>query len=314
LSSHCADKTQSFLILLTPVCYSPPERSKVGVAVAEPHIKRTGTRVSLSPVHSIELAEGLAHLVEKPPEKDFPFYSISRKTAPDGRELVHSELVVAGKRTRAAYPLAERYPVHFLKSYHPWSYHGDPRVEFENNRAAAQILGTPEPIGFDRNSFRAPFIPGRPLSKLSPFANIEPPHRCIGIAQKTEPAALIGLWRLVEEVFEQIEKLHSQRFCHGDMELHNIVVCTGPIQTFLVDFESSEQAFSGPDKSWEQRRSDDLFELLRLAVYLQCGLGSQQSLLARKSLENLPSLFEDASTFSARMDAADRKALNRQSD
>ena len=198
----------------------------------------TGTRVPLSPLHRIELAESLSHLLAKPPEKDFPLYSIARKNSPDGRELVHSELVIAGKRTRTAYPLAERYPVHFLKSYHPWSFQGDPGIEFENSRAAGQILGTPEPIGFDSNSFRATFIPGKPLSKLSPFTNIEPAHRCLGIAQQTDPAVLIGLWRLVEDVFEQIEKLHCQRFCHGDLELHNVVVCTGPIQTFLMDYSN----------------------------------------------------------------------------
>jgi len=280
--------------------------------VAEPHKKNSGTRVSLSPLHTIELAEGLAHLLVKPPEKDFPLYSISRKTAPDGRELVHSELVIAGKRTRATYPLADQYPVHFLKSYHPWSFHGNPRIEFENNQAAAQILGTPEPIGFDNNSFRAPFIPGKPLSKLSPFTNIEPLHRCIGIAQQIEPATLIGLWRLGEEVFAQIDKLHSQRFCHGDLELHNIIACAGPIQTFLVDFEGAEKAFSGTEKNWEQRRGSDLFELLRLAVYVQCGIGSQQGPLARKSLQDLPRLSEDASTFAARLHAADREAVSRQ--
>ncbi len=87
---------------------------------------------------------------------------------------------------------------------------------------------------------------------------------------------LIGLWRLVEDVFEQIEKLHSQRFWHGDLELHNVVVCTGPIQTFLMDFGSSDRAFSGPETIWERRRSRDLFELLRLAIYLQCGLGANR--------------------------------------
>ena len=97
-----------------------------------------------------------------------------------------------------------------------------------------------------------------------------------------------------------------------DMELHNIVVSTRPIQTFLVDFESSERAFSGSDKSWEQRRSGDLFELARLAVYLQCGIGTQQGSLARKSLEDLSKLFDDVSTSAARLDAADRKAVSRQ--
>jgi hypothetical protein len=109
----------------------------------------------------------------------------------------------------------------------------------------------------------------------------------------------------VEEVFGQIEKLHAEHFSHGDLELH-----TGPIQTFLVDFESSERAFAGPETIWEQRRSRDLFELLRLAIYLQCGLGSQQGRLAQRSLEDLPKLFDHASTFSARLDAADRSAVD----
>jgi hypothetical protein len=34
------------------------------------------TRVLLSPLHSIELAEGLSDLLAKPPEKDFPLYSM----------------------------------------------------------------------------------------------------------------------------------------------------------------------------------------------------------------------------------------------
>ena len=99
--------------------------------------------------------------------------------------------------------------------------------------------------------------------------------------QETDPLAPIGLWKLAEEVFARIEKLHAARFCHSDLELHNIVFCTPPIQTFLANFESSERAFSGPETTWEDRRSGDLFELLRLAIYLQAGLGSQQGELAQ---------------------------------
>jgi hypothetical protein len=221
---------------------------------------------------------------------------------------VHSELVIAGTRARAVFPLAARYPVHFLKSYHPWSFHGDPGVEFENSRAASEILGTPEPIGFDRNSFRTPFLPGKPLSRLSPFTGVEPPPRCLDIAQRSDQGALIGLWRLVEEVFEQVEKLHAHRFSHGDLELQIVVICTSPIRAFLIDFEGSDRAFASPEKAWKQRCARDLFELLRLAIYLQCGLGRQLGPLARKSLEELPNLFASPSTFVARLDAADRRA------
>ena len=73
--------------------------------------------------------------------------------------------------------------------------------------------------------------------------------------QETDPVAPIGLWQLA-----WIEKLHAERFCHSNLELHNIVFCTLPIQTFLANFESSERAFSIPETTWEDRRSGDLFE------------------------------------------------------
>jgi len=268
----------------------------------------TQERIPLSPLHSIAIAEGLRHLLERPQEKDFPVHSIARKTGPDGRDLVHSQLVIAGRQTRAQFPQAAEYPVHFVKHYHPWSFHGDPAVEFENSRVAAEILGSPAPIGYDANSFRTAFIPGRSLSRLSPFTDVEPPERCLAIARETELAVLIGIWKLAEEVFAQLEKLHARGFFHGDMELHNIIVCTAPVQPFLIDFESAQRDFDGPEEAREECRSRDLAELLRLAVYLQSGLGRQESPLARASLEALPKLFRSSDTFAARLDAADRRA------
>ncbi len=269
---------------------------------------RNDDLIPLSPLHGIAIAEGLRQLLTQPQEKDFPVHTIARKTGPDGRDLVHSQLVIAGRQSRAAFPLAGQYPVHFVKQYHPWSLHGDPAIEFENSRAAAEILAMPEPIGFDKNSFRSAFIPGRPLSRLSPFTNVEPPERCLGIALHTDPAALIGLWRLAEEIFAQLEKLHARRFFHGDMELHNIIVCTTPVRPFLIDFESAEREFEGSEEEFAQRRFRDLEELLRLAVYLQSGLGRQEGPLARASLDALPRLFRSSDTFASRLDAADRRA------
>jgi hypothetical protein len=267
------------------------------------------THIPLSALHSIEIAEPLRHLLVEPQGRDFPLISIARKTGPDGRELVHMELVIAGRQTRESCPLAERYPVHFLKSYHPWSFHGDPAVEFENTRVAAEILGAPEPIGFTSNSFRTAFIPGKALSKLSPFTNVEPAERCLGIAQQTDPAALIGLWKLAEEAFAQVEKLHAHHFFHRDLELHNIIVSTAPIQVFLIDYESSERAFEGPEEHRRELRFKDLAELLRLAIFLQSGLGHQDGPLAAASLEALPRLFRSTSTFASRLEAADRRAV-----
>lgn len=267
--------------------------------------------VPLSPFHRIDINESLRYLLQEPREKDFSIRSIAHKEGPDGRELVQMQLVVAGRETLAAYPLAKKYPIHFVKSYHPWSFHGDPKVEYENHLAAAKILGGPEPIGYDANTIRSSFLPGRPLSRLSPFTDVEPQERCLGIAQQTDPAALIGLWKLAEEAFVQIQALHSRNFFHRDMELHNLIVCTAPVRVFVIDFESAERDFKGTCEEREELRFKDLAELFRLAIYIQSSLGRQEGRLAEASLEALPKLFRagSLSTFASRLDAANRRAV-----
>ena len=267
--------------------------------------------IPLSPFHSIEVAESLRSLLAQPRESDFSLRSIARKEGPDGRELVQMQLVIAGRKTRAAHPLAERYPIHFLKAYHPWSFHGDPKVEFENHHSAAAILGAPEPIGCDANTIRSAFLPGKPLSRLSPFTNVEPQESCLGIAQQADPAALIGLWKLAEEAHAQVQKLHEQNFFHRDLELHNLIVCTAPVRVFLIDFESADRDFHGTDAERQELCFNDDQELLRLAIYLQSGLGHQEGPLADASLAALPQLFRASSlsTFASRLDAADRRAV-----
>jgi hypothetical protein len=269
----------------------------------------THSRIPLSPFHSIEIAESLSHLVSQPREKDFSVRTISRKTAPDGRELVRMELVIAGRQTRSAFTRAEQYPLHFLKSYHPWSFHGDPQVEFDNHQVAAEILGIPGPIGCDASSIRASFLPGVPLSRLSPFTDVEPPERCLGIAEETPLPSLIGLWKVAEELFGQLEKLHARGFFHRDMELHNAIVSLAPLQVFLIDFESAERSFRGDEEERNALRFKDLAEVLRLAVYVQSGLGRQQGALAEAAEAALPKLFRNANTFAARLDAADRRTI-----
>ena len=268
-------------------------------------------RIPLSPYHSIEVAESLRDLLARPREKDFQLRSIARKEGPDGRELVQMQLVIAGRQTLDAHPLAARYPIHFLKSYHPWSFHGDPQVEFDNHRAAAAILGAPEPIGCDANTIRSCFLPGKPLSRLSPFTDVEPQERCLGIAQQTDPAALIGLWKLAGEAYAQMGKLHERGFFHRDLELHNLIVCTAPVRVFLIDFESAERDFHGTAGEREELVFNDTAELFRLAIYIQSGLGKQEGPLAEASLAALPRLFREGSlsTFASRLDAANRQAV-----
>ncbi len=265
-------------------------------------------RIPLSPLHSIEVTDGLQPLLDTPQEKDFEIHTIARKIGPDGRDLVHSKLVVAGKQTLEAFPKAKEFPIHFHKSYYPWSFHRDPRIEYENSCIAASILEGPPPIGFDPNSFRNCFLPGKPLSRLSPFTDVEPPERCLSIANQVELCTLIGLWKLAEEIFAKITRLHEAKFFHCDLELHNIIVCTAPVAIFLIDFENSVSNFEGSEEEEEKLRFADLCELLRLAIYLQSGLGRQGGPLGRASLKALPRLFRNPTLFADRLDAADRHA------
>lgn len=264
--------------------------------------------IPVSPLHKIEIAEGLRHLIHSPQEKDFPLATIATKTGPDGRDLVSSHLVIAGRKTRETFPLAKKYPVHFLKTYYPWTFHGDPKIEYDLTLAASEILGSPPPIGWDRSSFRASFLPGKSLSRLSPFTDVQPDARCLGIAAETPLATLIGLWSLAEDVYGQVTRLHQHGFFHRDLELHNIIVCTAPVRAFLIDFESSVQNFVGTEEEREELRFRDLAELYRLAVFLQSGLGRQETPLGTEAEAAIPRLFKDPSTFAARLDEADRRA------
>ncbi len=259
----------------------------------------------VSSLHSIRLGEAHASLLTRPQTNDFSLHLIDRKVDPSGRQQVQSELVIAGSKTREKYPIADEYPIHFLKSYFPWTLHQDPKIEYENNLAASNILHSPPPIGYDHRTIRLSFIPGKSLTRFSPFTNIEPPERCLSIARETPQASLIGLWLLAEQTYELVKKLHQHRFFHGDLELHNIVICLSPVAPFLIDFESSQIEFQGTEAEWAEAQFKDLRELLRLAIYLQASLGRQKSALAQASLEKLPRLFKSASTFAARLDLVD---------
>lgn len=255
--------------------------------------------VALSPLHRVELAEGCAPLLDDPPEKDFSLHTVALKRAPDGRPLVHSELVIAGRQTRTAFPAANQFPVHFLKSYHPWSLHGDPGVEFARTCRAADILGAPPPIGHDANSFRTTFIPGRPLSRLLPFYGVEPEARALGLARELGLATLAGLWRLLEEALLALDRLHADGLVHGDAELHNVVVCPAPLGVFWIDYEAASLRRETDPEEWPVRERRDRREILRAAAIVGAALGRQDGALAATCVEALNELFRDSAPFRA---------------
>jgi len=251
--------------------------------------------IAVSPRHTVLLAMELYPLVEKPPRQDFVVRTRARREA-NGLPLMTAELVIAGEETRRMHPAAETYPLHFRKTYFPGRLHGDPQVEFENQLLASQICSTPPPIGHGPTVFRSCLVPGQSYARLTPFGG-EPPENNIGKAQKLPLATAAGLWRLAEETLAQLLLLQDAGLAHGDVELHNCIVCPAPLEPILIDFEAAVRRGSIDDGAFEARCKLDLQPLLREAVYLQCAIGRQPSRLGELSWNHTDELFRSADRF-----------------
>ena len=101
---------------------------------------------------------------------------------------------------------------------------------------------------------------------------------------------------MAEEAFAQLRKLHEGGLAHGDLELHNLIVCPAPLEVVLIDFESAVER--GADKAaWTERCETDLTRLLREAIFLQCALGRQPGALADLALQRKDKLFKAPERF-----------------
>lgn len=255
--------------------------------------------VPVSPRHEVLLAPEYAQLIRYAPEHDFVMRTITRREA-NGLQLMSAEMVIAGKDTRKQFPLADRYPMHFRKTYFPGRLRGDPSVEFENQKVASEILDAPPPIGHTNDTFRACFVPGKPYSRLTPFG-VEPVENNVGIAEELHLATAVGLWFLCCQAFDELVRLHENGMVHGDMELHNITVAPSPAEAVLIDFELSRRRADLTDAEWQKFVAADFTELLKEAVYLQCALGKQPGPLAGMAMEKIGDLFPSPGRFERRI-------------
>jgi hypothetical protein len=228
--------------------------------------------------------------LEHPPSEDQIIRTVARKMA-GGQPLIQGDLVVAGRETRSRWPLANRFPVHFRKSYYPTCFHQDPAIEFRHHTRAAEILGLPQPIGAARTTFRSCFIPGRPWTALSPFG-VEPLESNIAIARSTKKLVLAALWKLLGEIHQQVIALHENGLAHGDLFLHNVIVTNAPLRVYLIDFELAVDRGDEEtsEEKWRNACSADLTEILKEAICIQCGLGPQDDALATEAKRALPDL------------------------
>ena len=255
--------------------------------------------VPVSPRHEVLLAPEYAQLVRYAPEHDFVMRTITRREA-NGLQLMSAEMVIAGKDTRKEFPLAERYPMHFRKTYFPGRLRGDPSLEFENQRLASEILDAPPPIGFTKDTFRSCFVPGKPYSRLTPFG-VEPVENNVHIAEEIDLATAIGLWWLCGRAFDELTRLHEAGLAHGDMELHNIAVAPSPAEAVLIDFELAKRKKDLSPADWDKAVHADFTELLKEAVFLQCALGRQSGPLADMAIDRIGELFASPGCFERRI-------------
>jgi hypothetical protein len=251
--------------------------------------------VRVSPRHEVLLAPEYAPLITRAPEHDYVMRTITRREA-NGLPLMSAEMVIAGKDTRKEFPLAEEYPMHFRKTYFPGRLHGDPSIEFANQKQASEILGAPPPLGWTKSTFRSCFVPGKPYSRLTPFG-VEPVENNVSVAEELNLALALGLWWLCQQAFGQLVRLHEHGLVHGDMELHNIVVAPSPAEVVLIDFELARNKNDLSADDWEKYVRADFTELLKEAVYLQCALGRQPGTLANMAMERIGELFPSPGRF-----------------
>lgn len=260
--------------------------------------------IAVSPRHSVRLALEYKVLVEKAPRRDFSVRTVTRREA-NGLPLMTAEIVIAGEEARQEMELAAKYPLHFKKTYFPARLHGDPRIEFDRQLGASQLIDVFPPIGSTNETFRACMIPGQPLTSLLTFQS-EPEDRNLRHARDLPLSSAIGQWRLAEQAYADLTTLHRGGLAHGDAELHNFVVCPAPLEIMLVDFEAAVEESSMTPDAWSARRLADLDPLLRLAILIQCGLGAQTGELADQSRERIGALFKDPDKF--------RRAIDKQAD
>lgn len=256
--------------------------------------------IAVSPKHKVLLVPEYSHLIKTAPGQDFVVRTLANRKAGE-MPLMSAEVVIAGRETRSQFPLAAEYPLHFRKTYFPGRLHGSTQKEYERHMRVTEILGNPPAIGWTPRTFRSCFLPGRSYTRMSPFG-VEPEEANIRIAHEMNPALAAGLWNFVEAAFEQIRKLHDAGITHGDVELHNLIVCLSPVELFVIDFENAATREELGESAWEVNERADLDNLLREAVYLQCALGRQHSDLANSAWLSMDRLFKNPDRFKREID------------
>jgi len=252
-------------------------------------------RIAVSPKHSVLLRGEYVAMVDKAPRGDF-VVSTLKKRAVGEMPLMTADLVIAGAATREFHPLTNTYPLHFRKTFFPGQLHNDPAIEFAHHTRASELLEIAPPLGHTSRTFRSCLVPGRTYARMSPFGT-EPEASNLLTAERLEIAAAIGLYRVAEDAYAALRKLHAGGLAHGDAELHNFMVAFSPLEVVPIDFEGSMSATDVSPEAFAKRCELDLIPILREAIFLQCALGRQVGPLADTAKARIGSLFREPERF-----------------
>jgi len=258
-------------------------------------VKDEDQLIQVSPRHAVLVGPEYAVWIKRAPRQDFVVRTIMKREA-NGMPLVSADIVIAGEETRKTFPLADSYPLHFRKTYYPGRLHGDPRQERDRQNEASEILGIPPAIGATHQTFRSCFLPGGPYNRLSPFG-AEPEEANLPLAKKLHLASAAGLWRLLQEAFDALTRLHAAGIALGDLELHNVIVCASPLESILIDFEATVRKEELDAAAFEKRCEADFLPMLKEAILLQCALGVQPGALSELARKRIKELFKRPDRF-----------------
>jgi len=187
------------------------------------------------------LPEDFLKYISKPQEEDIICRQIFEN------QSVRCELVIAGKETRKAFPLANEFPIHVLKTNM-----GDMEYDARKEFSLTLLLATeapglgPMPIGFTNKTFRSEFINGQTIRSLSaPF----PIYKVKGDTKEPKKPSkedLTSIWQAAEKTYLQAKELHESGFTHGDLHMDNVIIDTNG-NAKLIDFETLQEPLREED-------------------------------------------------------------------
>lgn len=257
-------------------------------------------RVQVSAHHWVTLGEDFLEMIDTAPREDFVVQTLARRQA-GSMTLMMGELVIAGETTRTHFERAQAFPLHFRKTYYPGRLHGDPRDEYRLHEMASTLIDVPPPIGATRDTFRSCLLPGVPFDRVCGLG-VEPDQRNIQLARELSLAAIVGLWKLAEDVLRLIERLQAGGLSHGDTHLHNFIVSPSPLEVLPIDFEIAKTKEECGADLWQTRCQSEREYVFKLAIFLQSALGRGQGPLADGSMDALQRIVTSPKEFRRAID------------